>query len=83
MRNAGVQGVKNMEGELWGISNLLKLTADRLETHNIIQAQRQDEQEYRIERCDMNQLGVSSQPPPPPTHLFTRTSTHAHARTRA
>ena len=59
--DAGVQGVKGMEGELWGIDNLLKLTADRVEAQNIVAAQRQSEEGFRIEPCNVSQLGARNQ----------------------
>lgn len=46
-----------MEGELWGIQNLLKLTADRVETQRIILKQRKDEDNYRIEEVNMDEIG--------------------------
>lgn len=52
-----MQGVKGMEGELWGIQNLLKLTANRVETQRIISKQRQDEDNYRIEEVNMDEIG--------------------------
>ena len=64
-----------MHGELWGISNLLKLTADRVETQSIIAAQRENEDQFRIERCDMAELGAL-----PSCHLHAHTSAHHMCR---
>ena len=55
----GVQGNKDLKGELWGMENLLKSTVDMLaetQTHRIVQQQRQQEQ-FWIKRCNMDQLG--------------------------
>ncbi|KAK9804888.1 hypothetical protein WJX72_010344 [[Myrmecia] bisecta] len=42
---AGIQGKRGAQGELWGIANLLKLTADRVDTCEIVDAHRRNELE--------------------------------------
>lgn len=53
----GVKKVKGQEGELWGLANLFKLTAETVVTRDIIDAQRQKELNYRIETFDAAQAG--------------------------
>lgn len=55
----GVKGIKGEEGELWGLANLFKLTAETVVTRDIINAQRQKELNYRIETFDVAQAGES------------------------
>ena len=53
----GVKNVKGEEGELWGLANLFKLTAETVATRDIVNAQRQKELSYRIETFDAAQAG--------------------------
>lgn len=43
--------MKEHQGELWGITNLFKETADKVNAHEIFEQERQDLQ-YRIQQCD-------------------------------
>ncbi|DBA73362.1 TPA: hypothetical protein ACH3X1_011407 [Trebouxia sp. C0004] len=49
----GVKGVRGEEGELWGLANLFKLTAETVATRDIIVAAEQKELSYSIEAFDV------------------------------
>ncbi|KAL0045771.1 hypothetical protein WJX82_003975 [Trebouxia sp. C0006] len=49
----GVKGVPGQEGELWGLANLFKLTAETVATRDIIVAAEQKELSYSIEAFDV------------------------------
>ena len=46
------------EGELWGLANLFKLTAETVATRDIITAAERKELNYRIEAFDADNAGV-------------------------
>ncbi|KAL3134837.1 hypothetical protein ABBQ32_007805 [Trebouxia sp. C0010 RCD-2024] len=48
----GVKGVPGHEGELWGLANLFKLTAETVATRDIITAAERKELNYSIEAFD-------------------------------
>ena len=54
-----------VKGELFGIGNLFKLTAEKVSTQEIVHAQRQAEAHFRIEECDPEDLGELMSPPEP------------------
>ena len=54
----GVKGVPGHEGELWGLANLFKLTAETVATRNIITAAERKELNYRIETYDADNAGT-------------------------
>ncbi|KAK9806401.1 hypothetical protein WJX73_002468 [Symbiochloris irregularis] len=51
----GVQGNKELKGELWGLQNLLRQTLEQAETETqkMVAEQAAQEEKYRIKRCDM------------------------------
>ena len=53
----GVKGVKGHEGELWGLANLFKLTAETVATRDIITATDRRELNYSIEAFDADDAG--------------------------
>jgi len=53
----GVKGVQGHEGELWGLANLFKLTAETVATRDIIVAAEQKELSYSIEAFDVANAG--------------------------
>ena len=53
----GVKGVQGHEGELWGLANLFKLTAETVATRDIITAAEQKELTYSIEEFDAASAG--------------------------
>ncbi len=53
----GVKGVPGQEGELWGLANLFKLTAETVATRDIIVAAEQKELSYSIEAFDVANAG--------------------------
>ncbi len=53
----GVKGVQGEEGELWGLANLFKLTAETVATRDIIVAAEQKELSYSIEAFDVANAG--------------------------
>ena len=55
----GVKGVKGHQGELWGLANLFKLTAETVATQDIITAAEKKELNYRIETFDTSNAGES------------------------
>ncbi len=57
--HAGVQGDRANKGELWGISNLFKETADRVNAHEIFDQERPPTR-YRIQQCNPEDMGISS-----------------------
>jgi len=59
----GVKGVQGHEGELWGLANLFKLTAETVATRDIIVAAEQKELSYSIEAFDVANAGEGCLPP--------------------
>ena len=53
----GVKGVPGHEGELWGLANLFKLTAETVATRDIISAAEQRELTYSIQAFDADNAG--------------------------
>ena len=53
----GVKGVPGEEGELWGLANLFKLTAETVVTKDRVEAQRQHEMSYRIQPFNAEEAG--------------------------
>ncbi|DBA69980.1 TPA: hypothetical protein ACH3X2_012333 [Trebouxia sp. C0005] len=53
----GVKGIPGEEGELWGLANLFKLTAETVATRDIIVAAEQKELSYSIEAFDVANAG--------------------------
>ena len=49
--------MKGEEGELWGLANLFKLTAETVVTKDRVEAQRQGEMSYRIQSFDADEAG--------------------------
>lgn len=50
----GVQGIKELKGELWGVGNLLKLTANSLMTRDILQkGQQVSGRQYKIKELKL------------------------------
>jgi hypothetical protein len=64
--SAGVQGMKEHKGELWGIENLFKETADKVNALEIFEQERRDLQ-YRIQEYDT----LGKQPQPDSAHFVT------------
>ncbi len=52
----GVQGDKGNKGELFGITNLFRETADKVNAHDIFDQERQPTR-YRIQQCDPADMG--------------------------
>ena len=52
-----VKGVKGHEGELWGLANLFKLTAETVATRDIITATDRRELNYSIKEFDADNAG--------------------------
>ena len=79
--DAAVQKEKgsNLEvkGELFGIGNLFKLTAEKVSTQEIVHAQRQAEANFRIEEYDPEDLG-ELMIPSASLYIQLRTSRLAH-----
>lgn len=59
----GVKGVPGHEGELWGLANLFKLTAETVATRDIITAAERKELNYSIEAFDADTAGMPSAVP--------------------
>lgn len=56
----GVKGVPGHEGELWGLANLFKLTAETVATRDIISQAERKELNYSIEAFDADNAGERS-----------------------
>ena len=56
----GVQGMKALKGELWGVGNLLKLTSDSLMTRDILtKGQQVSGRKYKIKELKLGDPGCS------------------------
>ena len=53
----GVKGMPGHEGELWGLVNLFKLTAETVATRDIISEADRRELKYDIQSFDADQAG--------------------------